>query len=42
MEKTKFLGSKEACKILGIHPRTLYLWEKNRNNKKSTKWKKIL
>jgi putative resolvase len=30
MEKTKFLGSKEACKILGIHPRTLYLWEKKK------------
>lgn len=28
MDKSKFFGSKEACKILGIHPRTLYLWEK--------------
>ncbi len=27
MDKTKFMGSKEASKILGIHPRTLYLWE---------------
>jgi predicted site-specific integrase-resolvase len=23
------MGSKEASKMLGIHPRTLYLWEKN-------------
>lgn len=29
MDKTKFMGSKEASKILGVHPRTLYLWEKN-------------
>lgn len=27
MDRTKFYGSKEASKILGIHPRTLYLWE---------------
>ena len=27
IDKTKFIGSKEASKILGIHPRTLYLWE---------------
>jgi predicted site-specific integrase-resolvase len=27
IDKTKFMGSKEASKILGIHPRTLYLWE---------------
>lgn len=26
---TNFMGSKEASKMLGIHPRTLYLWEKN-------------
>jgi putative resolvase len=24
----KLLGSKEACKVLNVHPRTLYLWEK--------------
>jgi len=28
MDKTKFFGSKEASAILGIHPRTLYIWEK--------------
>lgn len=28
MDKTKFFSSKEACKILGVHPKTLYLWEK--------------
>ena len=27
IDKKKFFGSKEASKILGIHPRTLYLWE---------------
>lgn len=27
IDKTKFLGSKEASKLLGVHPRTLYLWE---------------
>jgi putative resolvase len=27
IDKTKFMGSKEASKILGIHPRILYLWE---------------
>jgi predicted site-specific integrase-resolvase len=27
IDKTKFMGSKDASKILGIHPRTLYLWE---------------
>jgi len=27
IDKTKFFGSKEASKILGVHPRTLYLWE---------------
>ena len=27
INKTKFMRSKEASKILGIHPRTLYLWE---------------
>lgn len=27
IDKTKFMGSKEASKILGIHPRTLYVWE---------------
>ena len=29
MDKTKFMGSKEASEILGVHPRTLYLWEKD-------------
>ena len=28
MNNTNFMGGKEASKILGIHPRTLYLWEK--------------
>jgi putative resolvase len=28
MDKTNFVGGKDASKILGIHPRTLYLWEK--------------
>ena len=28
IDATKYMGSKEASKILGIHPRTLYLWEK--------------
>jgi predicted site-specific integrase-resolvase len=28
IDKTKFMGSKEAVKILGIHPNTLYNWEK--------------
>lgn len=28
MDKTNFVGGKEASKILGIHSRTLYLWEK--------------
>ena len=28
IDKTKYLGSKEACELLGVHPRTLYLWEK--------------
>jgi putative resolvase len=28
IDRTKFMGGKEASKILGIHPRTLYLWEK--------------
>lgn len=27
IDRTKFMGSREASKILGIHPRTLYLWE---------------
>jgi putative resolvase len=27
-DRNKYLGSKEASAILGIHPRTLYLWEK--------------
>ena len=27
INKTKFFGGKEASEILGIHPRTLYLWE---------------
>lgn len=25
---TNLFGSKEACEILGVHPRTLYVWEK--------------
>lgn len=28
MEKTQFLGGKETSSILGVHQRTLYLWEK--------------
>jgi DNA-binding transcriptional MerR regulator len=28
MDKTKFFGSKETSEILGVHPRTLYIWEK--------------
>ena len=34
-DKTNFLGGKEASEILGVHQRTLYVWEtqkKNRNN----------
>jgi predicted site-specific integrase-resolvase len=27
MEETKFVGGKDASKILGVHQRTLYLWE---------------
>jgi putative resolvase len=27
IDKTKYYGSKEASQLLGIHPRTLYLWE---------------
>lgn len=27
IDKTKFMGSKETCEILGVHPRTLYAWE---------------
>ena len=27
METIKFLPSKKVCEILGVHPRTLYLWE---------------
>lgn len=27
IDKTLYFGSREACKLLGIHPRTLYLWE---------------
>jgi predicted site-specific integrase-resolvase len=27
LDRTKFFGGKEASKILGIHQRTLYLWE---------------
>jgi DNA-binding transcriptional MerR regulator len=40
----KFLGGKETSKILGVHQRTLYLWEKkwkDRNNK-NTRRKKII
>lgn len=29
IDKTKYMGSKEATKILGIHPNTLYNWEKS-------------
>ncbi len=29
VDTTNFMGSKEACAILGVHPKTLYLWEKN-------------
>jgi len=28
MDKTQFFGGKEASSILGVHQRTLYLWEK--------------
>jgi len=28
MELPKFIGGKEASKILGVHERTLYLWDK--------------
>lgn len=28
MDKTQFFGGKEASNILGVHQRTLYLWEK--------------
>jgi predicted site-specific integrase-resolvase len=28
MESVKFVGGKEASRILGVHQRTLYLWEK--------------
>ena len=28
MDNAKFFGSKEASTILGVHPRTLYIWEK--------------
>jgi len=27
IDKTKFVGGKEASEILGVHPRTLYQWE---------------
>ena len=27
IDKTNFFGGKEASKILGVHQRTLYLWE---------------
>ena len=27
IDKTTYFGSKEACKFLDVHPRTLYLWE---------------
>jgi putative resolvase len=29
-EKINFLGGKEASEVLGVHQRTLYLWEKNK------------
>ena len=47
MNKTKYLGSKETSKILGVHPRTLYLWEKKgtietiRNNPKGKRFYNI-
>ena len=31
MDKTQFFGGKEASSILGVHQRTLYLWEKKGN-----------
>lgn len=27
IDKTKFMGGKETCKILGVHQNTLYAWE---------------
>lgn len=30
MEKKNFVSGKEASKILGVHQRTLYMWEKIR------------
>lgn len=27
IDKTKYMGGQEACKILGVHRNTLYLWE---------------
>lgn len=27
IDRTKFMGGKETCKILGVHQQTLYLWE---------------
>ena len=28
IDKTKFVGGKKASEIIGVHQRTLYLWEK--------------
>ena len=30
IDRKKFVGGKEASKIIGVHQRTLYLWEKNK------------
>ena len=27
IDRTIFKGSKDASRLLGIHPRTLYIWE---------------
>ena len=29
MSNNNYMGGKEACKILGVHQQTLYLWEKS-------------
>ncbi len=28
IDRTKFVGGKKASEIIGVHQRTLYLWEK--------------
>ena len=28
MDKSKYIGGKQACEILGVHIQTLYNWEK--------------